>query len=97
MRYIVNVYQDATRETKAYSVPADSEDDARLMAFILDGGIEPGKIGVGSTIEDGELELAKTYTEVIGVIVPYSGGYTPLSASAHFGRSQFIGGQDLDN
>jgi hypothetical protein len=48
-----------------YTVPATSERDARLMAFILDRGFEDVKYGSGSVIERGELELALVYTEVV--------------------------------
>ncbi len=49
-----------------YSVPSETELDARVLAFVLDGGLERGKYGRGSTLEDGEVELAKMCTEVVG-------------------------------
>jgi len=42
-----------------YLILADTETDARVIAFCLDGGHK------GYTIERGHIELAKTYTEVL--------------------------------
>jgi hypothetical protein len=42
-----------------YTIVADSETDARVIAFCLDGG------HVGTEIERGHIELAKTHTEAI--------------------------------
>ena len=66
-RFAIIVFDDheagARRE---YSVPATNELDARLLAFVLDGGLEPAKYNRGSIIEDGEVELARMWTEVVG-------------------------------
>ena len=74
-RYTVRVFDDhsgdvhgaAHEDDRIYNVPGDTESDARVLAFILDKGVENEKYGSGSTIEDGDVALAKTYTEVIEV------------------------------
>lgn len=69
-RYTVQVFEetfdpnDKEAWFRTYNVPASTELDARLLAFVLDKGLEGAKYGEGSTIEDGEVELAKTYTTV---------------------------------
>ena len=65
-RFTIRVFNDHGPDSRDYSVPAETELDARVLAFVLDLGIEGAKYGGGSTIEAGEVELAKTYTEVIG-------------------------------
>ncbi len=55
----IRVFQDGSDETVDYTILADTETDARVMAFCLDGG------HAGQTVERGHIELAKTYTEVL--------------------------------
>lgn len=72
MRYIVKVYDDGDTDLapRTYSVPASTELDARVIAFALDGGLDEQPAGLRDrTLEDGEIELAKTYTEVLGVVM----------------------------
>ena len=70
-RYTVKVFEetydvnDKEAWFRTYSVPASTELDARLLAFVLDSGLEDAKYAADSTIEDGEVELAKTYTLVV--------------------------------
>ena len=64
-RYLIKVFDDFGDAFRTYSVPARDSEDARLIAFILDQGFEEFKYGTSCTIEDGEYELAKLYTEVI--------------------------------
>lgn len=61
-RYIVRVTQDSGK-VKTYRVPAHTVEDARVLAFVLDMGLENAKYSQNSTLEAGEVELAKTYTE----------------------------------
>lgn len=64
-RHTVKVFDDDDSEPRVYRVPADTEQDARVLAFILDRGLEDAKYGQSSTIDDGEGELAKVYTEIV--------------------------------
>lgn len=69
--WTVKVYSDhevrTDRKTKQYTVPASTKHDAKLMAFILDKGLEDDKYGDGSIVELGELELAKMFCEITNV------------------------------
>jgi len=63
--YTVAVYDDHVddeRGPRQYKIPATSPQDARVMAFILDGGLSANE---ENELELGEIELAKTYTEVL--------------------------------
>jgi hypothetical protein len=53
--------EDLDTEYTDYTVVAQSELDARCLAFVLDGGCEPGL----TNFDDGHVELALTWTEVI--------------------------------
>lgn len=66
-RYLVHVNNDEYNCINKYSVIANSENDARVMAFILDRGLEDVKYGHDSRFELGELQLALTYTQVVHV------------------------------
>lgn len=59
----VKVFTDAdiTPNYAIYTVMATSEIDARSIAFLLDGGCEPGL----TNFDAGHIELVKTWTEVI--------------------------------
>lgn len=56
--FCIRVFQEGG-DPVDYTIIADSETDARVIAFCLDGG------HVGTKIERGHIELAKTYTEVL--------------------------------
>jgi hypothetical protein len=58
--YKVKVFNDTGWDT--YTVHATSALDARCMAFVLDGGCEAGP----KHWDDGHIELAITYTEIVG-------------------------------
>lgn len=45
-----------------YEVWADSREDAQVIAFILDGGFSRGL----TKMEDGHIQLALMYTEILG-------------------------------
>lgn len=65
-RFAIKVFDDhEAGASRDYSVPAETELDARVLAFVLDGGLERNKYGRGSTIEDGEVELSKMWTKVM--------------------------------
>ena len=55
----IRVFQGCSLPPVDYTIVADSETDARVIAFCLDGG------HVGNEVERGHIELAKTYTEVL--------------------------------
>ncbi len=57
----IRVFRDNDEKGRRYSIVADSENDARMIAFCLDGGMAHGS----RDVEQGHVELAKTYTEVI--------------------------------
>ena len=70
-RWIVKVFDEHGDDYRIYSVIATTNWDARLLAFVLDKGIELDQ-GIGlekyrksSVVEWGELELTKLYTEVV--------------------------------
>lgn len=66
-RFEIRVFDDhEAGAARDYSVPAETELDARVLAFVLDGGLERSKYNRGSILEDGEVELAKMWTEVVG-------------------------------
>lgn len=66
-RFTIRVFDDLEAGAhREYSVPSETELDARLLAFVLDGGLEPGKYRHGGVVEDGEVELAKMWTEGVG-------------------------------
>lgn len=66
-QFAIKVFDDhKAGASRDYSVPAETELDARVLAFVLDGGLERSKYGRGGTVEDGEVELAKMWAEVIG-------------------------------
>lgn len=65
-RFTIKVFDDHEAGVfRDYSVPSETELDARVLAFVLDGGLERSKYNRGSTIEDGEVELAKMWTSVV--------------------------------
>jgi len=55
----IRVLGAEAHESIDYTILADTETDARVIAFCLDGG------HIGTEIERGHIELAKTYTEVL--------------------------------
>ncbi len=54
---------DGENEPVNYTVIAVDEIDARIIAFCLDGGLEPAD----SPMEAGHVELVKMYTKVLEV------------------------------
>lgn len=66
-QFTIRVFDDLeASDFREYSVPATTELDARVLAFVLDGGLDRSKYNRGSTLEDGDVELAKMWTEVVG-------------------------------
>lgn len=59
--YKVRVYSEDDGHQTVYTVTATSEIDARSIAFLLDGGCEPGL----TDFDAGHVELVKEWTEVI--------------------------------
>jgi hypothetical protein len=60
-QYAIEVLQATLDDpVKVYPVVADSENDAMLLAFALDGGFAGDK-----AIEEGHLALAKAYCRVL--------------------------------
>jgi hypothetical protein len=57
--YRIRVSQDGSDEVTDYTILAGSETDARVLAFCWDGGMD------GTIMDQGGIELAKTYTEVL--------------------------------
>jgi len=60
-RHEIEVFPDGAGEPELYEVWAHSVEDARMIAFILDGGVEDGL----QSLDPGHYELAKMYTRVI--------------------------------
>jgi hypothetical protein len=60
MTFRIKVSKEGGVGISYYTVKADSEMDARVIAFCLDGGMAEGS----HVLEQGHIELAKTYTEV---------------------------------
>ena len=59
--YTVAVYNDEQKAPAVYRVPASSELDARVLAFVLDGGTGANERG---ELEEGHVQLALTWTEI---------------------------------
>lgn len=57
----VKVSSDFSNIDHTYNVLSSSENDAILLAFALDGGLDE----LDKTIDQGHLELAKIYCEII--------------------------------
>jgi hypothetical protein len=55
------VSSDESSPPRNYTVLATSEIDARVLAFALDGSFG----AYDDPMEQGDIELAKTYTEVV--------------------------------
>jgi hypothetical protein len=59
--YSIMVFQEGEEDAARYVIRASSSVDARCMAFLLDGGCEPGL----THFDAGYVELALAWTEVI--------------------------------
>ncbi len=57
----VEVHDDHNTIPRLYTVPASTDNDAMLMAFILDKGLEESKYGNNSIVPRGTMELAKMH------------------------------------
>ena len=63
-RFTVRVQQDGSHKYNCYTVECHGEDDAKLIAFALDGGWPRAESGKNKNAS-GMLELAKMYCDVI--------------------------------
>lgn len=67
--YIVKVVDeclddDGEETSRTYRINSDTADDARVLAFVLDGGLGFLDDTRGHDIDEGILSLAKAYTDV---------------------------------
>lgn len=61
MTFRIKVFTDSgSGSYRCYTIKAGSETDARVIAFCLDGGMAKDS----NTLDQGHIELAKTWTEV---------------------------------
>jgi len=58
-QFKIRVYTELSEATNDYQIIADSELDARVIAFCLDGG------HTGNTVDRGIIELVKEWTTVL--------------------------------
>lgn len=55
---------DGEETYRTYNIHSDTADDARVLAFVLDGGLGFVNDTRGHVIDHGVLALAKMYTDV---------------------------------